>query len=424
MQFIISDLFIGIVLAAVMYGVNAWSITMEDGVRQNKGILLKNKFVKRILGLPDVAKRIDRLVLALDAGWVLYVLYGLLYYHTEIFPIKISYLKIGFIFLWVELATICYIGICIQKETVHHAKHREYFDFIEKEEWMEVDQVRYRCIYTRSKKKEPLKGVIVFYPSSYSLLQSSDGYYYVLAHEAGKDVMKQMANVGAYEELSDCFVRSGYATMCMELERGENIREKAGSLKIEDLADQIEAFAQKHFPDTEIILFLHGPCNRLLDTLCHNMSVGKVISMCGAAMSCESQLEQLNLWTHNKKRNHFEEIIKYNNSMVFQEDMKGKTLEEYIKEIKTISKNIPIFIGSVEQDPYTSAENVKKIEMDNLEYVSCHYFENTDFTLRTCCVNRKVPYDGRPVQEILTGNAELNATIPETILDWLESKCV
>ena len=225
MQFIISDLFIGIVLAAVMYGVNAWSITMEDGVRQNKGILLKNKFVKRILWLPDEAKRIDRLVLALDAGWVLYVLYGLLYYHTEIFPIKISYLKIGFIFLWVELATICYIGICIQKETVHHAKHREYFDFIEKEEWMEVDQVRYRCIYTRSKKKEPLKGVIVFYPSSYSLLQSSDGYYYVLAHEAGKDVMKQMANVGAYEELSDCFVRSGYATMCMELERGENIRE-------------------------------------------------------------------------------------------------------------------------------------------------------------------------------------------------------
>lgn len=47
MQFIISDLFIGIVLAAVMYGVNAWSITMEDGVRQNKGILLKNKFVKK-----------------------------------------------------------------------------------------------------------------------------------------------------------------------------------------------------------------------------------------------------------------------------------------------------------------------------------------------------------------------------------------
>ena len=87
-------------------------------------------------------------------------------------------------------------------------------------------------------------------------------------------------------------------------------------------------------------------------------------------------------------------------------------------------EGIPIFIGSVEQDPYTSAENVKKIEMDNLEYVSCHYFENTDFTLRTCCVNRKVPYDGRPVQEILTGNAELNATIPETILDWLESKCV
>ena len=27
-------------------------------------------------------------------------------------------------------------------------------------------------------------------------------------------------------------------------------------------------------------------------------------------------------------------------------------------------------------------------------------------------------------KEILTGNAELNATIPETILDWLESKCV
>ena len=95
----------------------------------------------------------------------------------------------------------------------------------------------------------------------------------------------------------------------------------------------------------------------------------------------------------------------------------------YVKEIKTISKGIPIFIGRVEQDPYTSDENVKKIEMNNLEHVTCHYFENTDFILRTCCVNRKVPYDGRPVKEILTGNAELNATIPETILDWLESKC-
>ena len=76
----------------------------------------------------------------------------------------------------------------------------------------------------------------------------------------------------------------------------------------------------------------------------------------------------------------------------------------YVKEIKTISKGIPIFIGSV-------------------EHVTCHYFENTDFILRTCCANRKVTYDGRPVKEILTGNAELNATIPETILDWLESKC-
>ena len=95
----------------------------------------------------------------------------------------------------------------------------------------------------------------------------------------------------------------------------------------------------------------------------------------------------------------------------------------YVKEIKTISKGIPIFIGSVEQDPYTYAENVKKIEMNNLEHVTCHYFENTDFILRTCCANRKVTYDGRPVKEILTGNAELNATIPETILDWLESKC-
>ena len=53
----------------------------------------------------------------------------------------------------------------------------------------------------------------------------------------------------------------------------------------------------------------------------------------------------------------------------------------YVKEIKTISKGIPIFIGSVEQDPYTSAENVKKIEMNNLEHVTCHYFENTDFIL-------------------------------------------
>ena len=35
--------------------------------------------------------------------------------------------------------------------------------------------------------------------------------------------------------------------------------------------------------------------------------------------------------------------------------------------------------------------------------------------MRTCCANRKVTYDGRPVKEILTGNAELNATIPETI---------
>ena len=61
--------------------------------------------------------------------------------------------------------------------------------------------------------------------------------------------------------------------------------------------------------------------------------------------------------------------------------------------------------------------------MNNLEHVTCHYFENTDFILRTCCANRKVTYDERPVKEILTGNAELNATIPETILDWLESKC-
>lgn len=43
-------------------------------------------------------------------------------------------------------------------------------------------------------------------------------------------------------------------------------KEKAGSLKIEDLADQIEAFAQKHFPDTEIILFF---TDHAIDYLIH-----------------------------------------------------------------------------------------------------------------------------------------------------------
>ena len=103
--------------------------------KNNKKLpVLKNKFIKRILWLPDETKRIDRLVVALDVGWVLYIIYGLVYYHTEIFPLKIPYLKMGFLFLWVELVTICYIGICKQKEAIHHVKNREYFDLIEKVE--------------------------------------------------------------------------------------------------------------------------------------------------------------------------------------------------------------------------------------------------------------------------------------------------
>ena len=35
---------------------------------------------------------------------------------------------------------------------------------------------------------------------------------------------------------------------------------------------------------------------------------------------------------------------------------------QQVLNIKTISKGIPIFIGSVEQDPYTSDENVKKLK--------------------------------------------------------------
>ena len=86
-------------------------------------------------------------------------------------------------------------------------------------------------------------------------------------------------------------------------------------------------------------------------------------------------------------------------------------LEEYFEPIGY--RYIGVHIGSL--------KDVKQIveQIDLFEAPQ----ENTDFILRTCCVNRKVPYDGRPVKEILTGNAELNATIPETILDWLESKC-
>lgn len=151
-------------------------------------------------------------------------------------------------------------------------------------------------VYSFNKRNSEPKVTVVFWPSSYYLFQDINGFGYGLSH---KNEFEKLTNIGTYEELSDCLVHSGYATLRIELQRGQSVNPYI----VQELGKEIQGLFDEQGHESKLFVLLHGLSNRLLYEVYQSMKLTGIISLCGAAMSCTEQLKQLELWNSKKRIN-------------------------------------------------------------------------------------------------------------------------
>jgi hypothetical protein len=368
-----------------------------------------------MLMLSDFTSEIDRLLIVLDIGCIALVGYWIGITLCGQYELRMNYLTIGLLYGFIDIGSIAYVELGRLKEKKEKVYHRECFDIHKETEILQVCENTYRCVYASNKKSEE-KAIVIFWPSSYYMVQDMEGFGYgVLA----KNEWRRQTNIGAYEELADCLVHSGYGTVRIEAERTENVNPYV----VEALAHQIEDFLYMKKTDTQKILLLHGPSNRLLPEIYPMMTVNGVISLCGAAMSCSAEQEQLRLWNPEKKMqlHRTEQQIACENPVLFTEEKQKKTTDDWIKELVSVADEVPVLVGYAEQDPYYGVETVNKICEQNHSNITNVFFKGADFTLRECNPNKKIHYDGY-LPEALPG-LHLHPLIGEKLIEWL-STCI
>lgn len=103
--------------------------------------------------------------------------------------------------------------------------------------------------------------VIIFPPSTYLRFIDVNGNGYGLSE---KGEYRMSTNLGAYQELSDCLVRAGYATL--RLERKRQIGVQGANAKI--LSELFLKILEQQSFHGEIFLFAHGYVNWDLLSYC------------------------------------------------------------------------------------------------------------------------------------------------------------
>lgn len=402
---------VALLLGAALYVANAYC-TVEGAVRKDKKVKLSNNIVRRLLTFSDYANAIDRVCVLLDIGCLCLIGYWFAITCSGRYELQMSYFYVGVIYMAIDLLGMAYIEICRIKERKEQVYRRENYDIKEIENKICVNQNSYRTVYSISKRNSEVKATIIFWPSSFYLFQDIDGFGYGMVRT---NKFEKLTNIGAYEELSDYLVHNGYATLRVELERENGVNPYI----VQELGAQIQALLDEQEHGDTYFVLLHGPSNRLLSEISQSMKLSGIISLCGAAMSCEAQLAQLEQWNSRKQMSRIKMQVINENPMLFTEEMQRKTTEELIAELFAIADKMPVFLGYAEQDPYYGFDNVDKIDKQKHRNVSKHYFNGTDFTLRRCNQNKKIHYDGYTVESVFTKRLHLD--VAEKICDWISS---
>lgn len=186
----------------------------------------------------------------------------------------------------------------IDKEEKPTITMRETFDLCEREGEITCDDdemCSYRYVYTYSKKGDMPNKVIIFPPSTYFRFIDVNGNGYDLSE---KGEYRRSTNLGAYQEISDCLVRAGYATLRLEGKR--QVGAHGANAKI--LSNFFLKILEQESFQGEFFLFAHGYVNWDLLSYCENINLCGIISMCGAAIGFEEAEIRRLMWGGKSKK--------------------------------------------------------------------------------------------------------------------------
>ena len=276
---------------------------------------------------------------------------------------------------WAWIVVLCFWNA---KEIKGHMYHRETLYLQEKNGVLTVgtDHTPFQYVFTTSKRMEAPKKLIIFVPDSYNNI-TLDAEGNISKYDA-KEGWKMTYNMGAYEELSDALVRAGFATVRFAREKGE----KDLVMDFITKKEIIETYLDREAFAGDIILLAHGLGNTELKQIVDGRRVSGIISLCGAALGMWESEVNRDVWMGgNRKRLEKKyQLLMEHAPQVF--DPLKLSRSERVEEFVKIAKEIPVFLGYVEYDPYYDKELVEEIKASEDEKIEYHYYQDTDFTLR------------------------------------------
>lgn len=401
--------------------------TSEGYIRENKKVIIKSPFIKKMLGFSEWVIEVDISSIILNIkneiiGIALIVGWFVLDFSTKEYvtnKLSLGVLLLADMFIEVLVWPILLVRQ-IDKEKKYTVSMRETFDLCEREGEITCDDDKmciYRYAYTYSKKGDMPNKVIIFPPSTYLRFIDVNGNGY---GSSEKGEYRMSTNLGAYQELSDCLVRAGYATLRLEGKRQLGAHGANAKMLSEFFLKILE---QQSFHG-EIFLFAHGYVNWDLSSYCEKMDLRGIISMCGAAIGFEEAEIRKMMWNGKSKKKALkvynkikEKVLREKEESINLEALHMKR-EDWIRKFFEVASQVPILVGYVSQDPYYSPEIAEEIKERKNEKVEVVKFERTDFTLRKCNVNRKINALGYLLDE-KEKIPPMNPEVAEEIIKWM-----
>lgn len=419
----------GMILSAIGCVWYSYYITERGLVREKQKLKLNSNITKAMLGFPSWILEIDiSVVIANIVNEILAIILiiGLFLLNDS----QKEYVFDNYIFINIALffGYIIWSAVLeslVVKESKQQKYLRETVDLIERKGETIVGsqgQYKYEYIYTRSKRLEEPRKVIVFLPESYHMNEDVDGNVYLYSSKGG---YQKNSNVGAYEELSDFFVRDGYATLrCAR--KLEPTNEQVDGTSVGQFINQV---LQQIGFEGEVIVLAHGPNHRRLKAVYDEIKPIGIISLCGAGLGMWEELIHKEVWQgknpQRAKKKYMEQRARVINTPLKNPEIARilqMTQEQWIQEFVGLANETPVFLGYVECDPYYNEQIVEEIRKNSVKNIVIYKFEDTDFTLRIKNKNQKngVPVNGHTIEPRMS---RLNPLVAEKILEWVQKIC-
>ena len=374
-------------------------------VREKRKVRYRSNFTKVLCGFTVWIEEVDILILFLNICNVILFLSAIIIKRSdEIFTDG----RVVCYYLIQLLAPMLLIWP-LSKEQKNQINIRETVDLQEKRGILTVgaNQTPFQYVFTSSKRMEAPKKLIIFVPDSYNnITLDAEGN---ISKYGAKEGWKKTYNMGEYEELSDALVRAGFATVRFAREKGE----KDLVMDFVTKKEIIDTYLIREPFEGAIYLLAH------LEQITSERKVSGIISMCGAALGIWESYVNRDVWMGGNRKRVEKTYQKQMDRLPKESPFLRTTRPQRVEEFVEIAREIPVFLGYVEYDPYYDKQLVEEIKASEDGKIEYHYYQDTDFTLRFRRKNIKkdVRVDG---QEIDLGMPRLNPGIANDIIEWVK----